>query len=160
MKRPFKAVFVVILWGTGASMGGSALAAHSESVGFRNAYPANWVATRLTPMGESQQAFQNVGVEQFDKLRADKANTVLDVRTKKEFDAGHVPGAVHLDIKADEFAERAAKLDKSGTYLVYCAVGGRSVAACNKLSSLGFTHLFNLERGYNAWAKSGSGPKN
>ena len=110
--------------------------------------------TAATAIAEVTQAFQNLTVEQFDKLRADKANTVLDVRTKREFDAGHVPGAVHMDVKGADFAERAAKLDKSATYLVYCASGGRSVAACNKLSPLGFRHLLNLEHGYNAWEQA------
>src|SRR5882724_9241800 len=38
-------------------------------------------------------SLSNVGVPQFEKLRGDKNNVVLDVRTAKEFAAGHMPGA-------------------------------------------------------------------
>src|SRR5437868_12048214 len=75
--------------------------------------------------------FKNISVEEFDKLRADKNNVVLDVRTKKEFDAGHIPGAVNLDWNGPDFAKKAAELDKSKTYLVHCAAGVRSAKACD-----------------------------
>ena len=101
------------------------------------------------------KTFQNVNVEQFEKLRADKKNVVLDVRTKKEFEAGHVPGAINIDVNASDFAEKTAKLDKDKTYLVHCAAGKRSVTACEKLAPAGFKHLVNLEGGYRAWEKAG-----
>jgi len=101
------------------------------------------------------KSVKNVGVEDFDKLRAVTNSVVLDVRTKKEFDAGHIPGAVNLDINTPDFAERAAKLDKSKTYLVHCAAGVRSAKACNVLDKIAFTNVVNLEPGLNAWVKAG-----
>ncbi len=99
--------------------------------------------------------FTNLGVEPFEKLRAQTNNVVLDVRTAKEFQAGHVPGAIHIDIGAADFEAQAAKLDKSRNYLVYCAGGRRSVTACNRLAPLKFEHLYNLEGGYRSWEKAG-----
>jgi rhodanese-related sulfurtransferase len=98
---------------------------------------------------------KNVGVEEFDKLRASPNSIVLDVRTKKEFDAGHIPGAVNLDINAPDFAARAAKLDQGKTYLVHCAAGVRSAQACNALNKIAVTNLVNLDPGLNAWVKAG-----
>lgn len=98
---------------------------------------------------------RNVGVEEFDKLRAQTNAVVLDVRTKREFDAGHIPGAANLDINAPDFQAKAAKLDKSKTYLVHCAAGGRSARACNAMDKLSFTNLVNLAPGFNAWKKAG-----
>jgi phage shock protein E len=114
--------------------------------------PAKW----MTKLAAALQPFQNANVEQFEKLRADKKNVVLDVRTKKEFDAGHIPGAVNIDVNASDFQEKVAKLDKSKTYLVHCAAGGRSVTACKKLAPAGFERLVNLEGGYKAWEKAGN----
>src|SRR2546422_8769585 len=51
-------------------------------------------------------SFRNVGVAEFEKLRADKKNVVLDVRTKKEFEEGHMPGAVNIDVNAADFQEK------------------------------------------------------
>src|SRR3954468_14892505 len=96
------------------------------------------------------KGFKNVNVEEFDKLRADKKNVVLDVRTKREFEAGHIPGAVNIDVNAPDFDKKVAKLDKSKTYLVHCAGGVRSVKACEKLAPLKFENLYNLEGGYKA----------
>lgn len=105
---------------------------------------------------KTKSDYQNVNVEQFEKLRSDKANVVLDVRTKDEFDAGQIPGAIHVDILAPDFSDKMAKLDKAKTYLVHCAAGGRSVTACKKLAPDGFQHLVNLEGGYTAWEKAGN----
>jgi len=102
------------------------------------------------------KSFKNVGVAEFEKLRADKKNVVLDVRTQKEFAEGHVPGAVNIDVNAADFPEKVAKLDKSRTYLVHCAAGRRSVKACEKLGTLSFPKLYNLEGGFNAWQKAGN----
>jgi phage shock protein E len=101
------------------------------------------------------KSVRNVSVEEFDKLRADKSAVVLDVRTKKEFEAGHIPGAMNLDINAPDFHEKIAKLDKSKTYLVHCAAGVRSAKACNAMDKLSFTNLVNLDAGLNAWQKAG-----
>jgi rhodanese-related sulfurtransferase len=101
------------------------------------------------------KVFKNADVAEFDKLRADKKNVVLDVRTKKEFDAGHIPGAVNLDVNAPDFGEKVAKLDKSKTYLVHCAAGRRSVKACETMGKLDFPKLVNLEGGLTAWEKAG-----
>ena len=37
--------------------------------------------------------------------------------------------------------EEIAKLDKNKTYLVHCAVGGRSARACKKMEQLGFKSI-------------------
>jgi rhodanese-related sulfurtransferase len=98
---------------------------------------------------------KSVGVEEFDQLRAKTNSVVLDVRTRTEFDAGHIPGAVNLDVNAPDFQEKAAKLDKGKTYLVHCAAGVRSAKACNALDKLALTNVVNLDPGFNAWLKAG-----
>lgn len=110
-----------------------------------------WLGTAA----DAKPTHQQINVEQFEKLRSNKDNVLLDVRTKKEFDAGHIPGAINIDLNSPDFAEKVAKLDKKKTYLVHCAVGGRSNTACTKLAPLGFDHLNNLEGGYKAWTKAG-----
>jgi len=104
---------------------------------------------------QEAKSFKNADVAEFDKLRADKKNIVLDVRTKKEFDAGHIPGAVNIDVNAPDFEEKVARLDKGQTYLVHCGAGVRSVKACEKMGKLEFPKLVNLEGGFKAWEKAG-----
>src|SRR5262245_12704240 len=101
------------------------------------------------------KSVKNVGVDEFDKLRAEKDAVVLDVRTAKEFAAGHIPGAVNLDYNSADFQKQAAQLDKGKKYLVHCAAGVRSAKACTALDKLSFTNVVNLEPGFKAWEKAG-----
>ena len=97
---------------------------------------------------------KRIEVEEFDKLRASKTNTVLDVRTEKEFKAGHIPGAINVDVNSPEFAQKLGQLDKSKTYLVHCGAGVRSARACKEMESLGFTNLYDLSSGFRGWEKA------
>ena len=101
------------------------------------------------------KAFKNADVAEFDKLRGDKKNVVLDVRTKKEFDTGHISGAVNIDVNSPDFEEKVARLDKSKTYLVHCGAGVRSVKACEKMGAMQFPKLVDLEGGFKAWEAAG-----
>jgi rhodanese-related sulfurtransferase/thioredoxin-related protein len=99
--------------------------------------------------------YKNVEVEAFARLTADNKNVILDVRTPKEFQAGHLPRAINLDVNAADFDERIKSLDKNKTYLVHCAAGVRSAKACEKFEHLDFPHLYNLTGGFKAWTQAG-----
>ncbi len=119
------------------------------------AAPTTFAADEKPPAAEKKTVVKRVDVDEFDKLRADKKNVVLDVRTESEFKAGHIPGAVNVDVNAADFDEKAAKLDKSKTYLVHCGAGGRSARASKKLEGMGFKELYDLAPGFKAWEKAG-----
>ena len=113
------------------------------------------VTALCLPAAEIKPSVKNVGVEEFDKLRAEKNAVVLDVRTETEFKAGHIPGAINLDFQSPDFQKKVAELDKSKTYLVHCAGGVRSAKACTAMDKIAFTNLVNLEPGFRAWEKAG-----
>jgi rhodanese-related sulfurtransferase len=102
--------------------------------------------------------YKNLNVDQFEKMRVAKTNVALDVRTKREYDAGHMPGAVLIDFNSADFEKKIAALDKEKTYLVHCASGGRSAKAASRLSALNFKNVYNLQGGYRAWEKAGHKP--
>jgi rhodanese-related sulfurtransferase len=112
---------------------------------------------QVAPAGQAapSRAFQSSEVAEFDRLRGGKDVVVLDVRTPKEFAAGHLPGAVNLDWTSPDFAKRAGALARDKTYLVYCATGRRSALACDKMSQLKFKQLHNLSGGFRAWQSAG-----
>jgi rhodanese-related sulfurtransferase len=77
---------------------------------------------------------------------------VVDVRTKGEFDAGHVPGA--LNVPFDEIAARAAELGPPSTpVLLYCRTGRRTAIATQALKAKGFTRIYDLQS-YDRWRAS------
>jgi len=80
--------------------------------------------------------------------------TVLDVREPSEFDAGHLPDAVHIPRGLLEFmvGNHPSLQDTSKTLLVYCKNGGRSTLATDLLKRMGFTHAVMLAGGFDNWA--------
>lgn len=103
---------------------------------------------------EEAPPVKKITLAQFDQMRTDKGNVVLDVRTPKEFAAGHVPGAVNIDWHSRKFKERVEKLDKSKKYLVHCQSGTRSAAATRLMSTLGFSQLYDFSGGWAAYKKA------
>ena len=71
-------------------------------------------------------------------------SVVIDVRTGAEYAAGHLQGAVNIDVEDAGFATRVGQLPKDGHYLVYCRTGSRAGAAKAQMASLGFTDVTNL----------------
>ncbi len=98
---------------------------------------------------------KRVEVEEFDKLRANTNNVLLDVRSAAEFEKGRIPGAINIDINSSKFVEKVSALDKNKTYLVNCAVGMRSAKACKKMETMGFKNLYDLGAGFDGWQKAG-----
>jgi len=104
---------------------------------------------------EPAKPYKDVDVAQFDKLRTGTNTVVLDVRTEAEFAAGHIPGAININVNSPDFQVKVLGLDKSKTYLVNCAAGLRSAKACGKMAPLKFDSLYNLKGGFTAWEKAG-----
>jgi rhodanese-related sulfurtransferase len=80
---------------------------------------------------------------------------ILDVRTPEEFAAGHLDGAVLVDIKDPSFDEKLTALDPSAPYVVYCRSGNRSAQAVERMKAAGFTDLTDLGSLENASSKTG-----
>lgn len=63
---------------------------------------------------------------------------IIDVRTKEEFESGHVDGAINIDFCREDLEEVLSKLDKSKKYGVYCRSGARSSRVVALMKQLGF----------------------
>ncbi len=74
--------------------------------------------------------------------------TMIDVRERAEWDAGHIDGAIHIPKGILEFTIRDHVPDRHVPIVVYCASGARSALAAETLQQLGYTNVKNLEGGY------------
>lgn len=93
-----------------------------------------------------------------DLINANKDNpdfVILDVSTKTEFDQRRLDGAVNLSYLSRTFKSLVRQLDRSHTYLVYCAIGGRSKLAVRTMKKLGFQKAYNLVGGTLLWEEFG-----
>ena len=75
--------------------------------------------------------------------------TILDVRQPKEYEAGHIPGALLMPLP--ELTDHMQRIDRTKPIMVYCASGGRSRMAAQLLSGQGFSDIINVAGGFNAW---------
>ena len=86
--------------------------------------------------------------EEVDDLAFVKNAVLLDVRTPREFAAGHIPGAVNLDYR--EIVPQNAGMieealpDKSAPIYSYCRSGARSGMAVGILKQMGYMRVTNL----------------
>lgn len=85
------------------------------------------------------------------RLINDREPVILDVRPHGDFKRGHLLNAVNAPIaKLDESLGSVAK-DKARPVLVYCALGGASSTAVEKLKKHGYAEVYPLRGGLNAW---------
>ena len=89
------------------------------------------------------------------KAFIDGGATVLDVRTKEEYERGYIVGSTNIDIHDSAFDEKISKLDKEKSYVVCCASGGRSLNAVKIMSGLNFNDAYSLSGGMMDWKKEG-----
>ena len=87
------------------------------------------------------------------RLQADGRAVVLDVRSRAEFDAGHVPGALHAPL--GELRGHLDTLPRDRTIVVHCLGGSRSAIAASVLDAAGFEGVVNLAGGFNEWQAAG-----
>lgn len=80
---------------------------------------------------------------------------VLDVRTPEEYAAGHLAGAVNIDVKAADFDWLVSALPLEGEYLVHCQGGGRATTAVARMADFGFTDVTDAGSFDNAAAVTG-----
>src|SRR5579871_3314995 len=88
-------------------------------------------------------------------LASDAGWTILDVREREAFAAGHIPGAKHLprgqlELRVDD------ELPNPHARIVTCCEFGRiSTLAAATLRTLGFLHASALDGGMKAWRDAG-----
>jgi rhodanese-related sulfurtransferase len=93
----------------------------------------------------AQQMAVLIGTGDFD---------LVDVRDESEWAAGHIPGTRALTIEALRADPDTALPRKDGIIFV-CAKGMRSLTAAKLADRLGYTTVYSLDGGTNAWAKAG-----
>lgn len=95
----------------------------------------------------------NLDPEQFQEMSAN--GIIVDVRTAEEVAAGKIPGSITMDFYQNDFLTKVNDLPKDREIYLYCAVGGRSAEAADLLIQQGFTKVYHLKGGIQAWAAKG-----
>ena len=98
--------------------------------------------------------FGVVNVEELrQRLRRGEPLVVLDVRQDAEWEAGHVPGAIHVE--GGRLAEQGLTLPKDRPIATHCGHEERSATGLSILERLGFRDLLLVRGGWEAWERAG-----
>lgn len=95
--------------------------------------------------------YQSVNVVTFAEIIQDSNVVLLDVRTPSEYQAGHIPGAILIDVTQADFLPKCKQqlpIDK--TIALYCRSGNRSKKAAQLLSQENYK-VVELNTGFNSW---------
>ena len=80
---------------------------------------------------------------------------IIDVRTPEEYAAGHLEGALNIDVQSPNFDSLIATQPVDGEYVLYCRSGNRSAQATARMQSLGFTSVTDAGSMQNASSATG-----
>ncbi len=107
---------------------------------------------------QAQSGFRSIDATSFHRqLYAEPSAILLDVRTADEYNEGHIPGAIHIDVLQPGFETKVKQLDLTQPIYVYCLSGGRSARAASMIRNMDVIQIYNLQGGIRAW-KSHSFP--
>jgi sulfur-carrier protein adenylyltransferase/sulfurtransferase len=88
-----------------------------------------------------------------ERLQAEPAPFLLDVREPWEYQEGHVPGAQLIPL--GELEQRVSEVPRDRPVLAICHSGQRSLAAAGYLQQLGYPSVSNVDGGTAAWIERG-----
>lgn len=119
--------------------------------------PAGWLAGGMLDWrtaGKPIEMMSQIDVWQLrERLQSGDDGLVLDVRQPKEWNSGHIAGAVH--ITGAELPKRIDEVPRNRPVATICGSGYRSSVAASLLQSAGFDDVTNVLGGMNAWQKAG-----
>lgn len=89
------------------------------------------------------------------RIAAGTAPRILDVRSRREYDRGHVPGALHVPFWLVRWRLGSIPGSNDEPLVVYCGHGPRAWLAGTVLRSQGFTRVVYLDGHYSRWHEAG-----
>lgn len=97
----------------------------------------------------------DLSIEEFKEKLANEPGVIIDVRTKDEYDEGHLVMAEgQYDLLNGDFQKQVSNFDKDTTYYLYCRSGNRSGQAARIMQTEGFEKAYNIG-GYQELAGAG-----
>jgi rhodanese-related sulfurtransferase len=119
-------------------------AGHAHSPGF------------LALIEAARRNVHTLSIEQFLARReAGERFVLIDVREEHEWDAGHLPGALHLGKGVIERDIEQSVPARDTPIVCYCGGGFRSVLVCENLQRMGYTATLSLDGGWRGWNEAG-----
>lgn len=110
----------------------------------------------LEIVAEARRHIEETTVQQI-KARLDLGEKfhLVDVREESEWQAGHLPGAIHLGKGVIERDIEGRIPDLDAEIVLYCGGGYRSALAAESLQKMGYTRVVSMDGGIRGWKEAG-----
>ncbi len=110
----------------------------------------------LALVADAKSRVREVTIEELRaRLAAGEGWVLVDNREDREWDAGHLPDALHLSKGTIERDIEQAIPDKNAPVACYCGGGYRSALVCDNLQKMGYTNVVTVAGGYRGWVALG-----
>jgi phage shock protein E len=77
---------------------------------------------------------------------------IIDVREKREYESGHIPGSIHVPLRQlERIKKKVDQQENDGGVYLYCRSGSRSAIAVRELRKLGCRNVYLLRDGLMNW---------
>ncbi|HPI15500.1 MAG TPA: rhodanese-like domain-containing protein [Spirochaetota bacterium] len=80
---------------------------------------------------------------------------VVDIRDPKKFADGHIKGAMNAEYHPKTFTRDTERIDRNAAIILYCGMGLKTKKAAGELERCGFTRIYAMEGGIEAWMNAG-----
>lgn len=123
-------------------------------IGFDNV--AGYLKDGLEALRDRPEVVQKIeritAVALEEQLASPKSPLVIDVRSEKEWEAGHIAGSTNIPL--NHLHDRLAEIPHDRTLVVHCEGGYRSAIAASLLAAAGRRDVLDMVGGFKAWATS------
>lgn len=99
------------------------------------------------------QDFKEIAPAELQEMQSGGNLRLIDVRSDAEVARGMIQGAQHISLQL--LPPKASEWDNATLTVFYCQSGARSAQACTFFAGKGFSKLYHLQGGVNAWVRSG-----
>lgn len=97
-------------------------------------------------------AGKSIAPQELTQLVNRQDGVVLDIRPQADFSKGHIVGAISAPLSKLASMDKELERYKERPVIVVCAQGLTAVNACKQLKKLGFSQLYRLNNGMQAWS--------
>src|SRR5262245_25843324 len=110
----------------------------------------------LALVQDAKKRIRETNVHEINKRQKEgQSFHLVDVREDNEWNAAHLPGAIHLGRGIIERDIEKTIPDHNAEIVLYCGGGYRSALAADNLQKMGYTNVISMDGGFRVWKESG-----
>lgn len=125
--------------------------------GFAETVPGESLQSPTKLADEARASIREIPAAELSALQLGKSDLLLvDVRTEREYLAGHLRNAEWIPRGKLEFAIGSMEIPADRQIVLYCRTGSRAALAARALQDMGYSNVYSLAGGFKQWVVDGN----